>query len=83
MKSFIIVSEKKKKKKKAKLYTPPIVSWADNSVTSNIDEICPLAILIQIYFRSMHVPTTKFGLNPLTITQVIIQKQKYGCVSGR
>ena len=52
---------KKKKKKKAKLYTPQIVSWADNSVTSNIDEICPLAILIQIYFRSMHVPTTKFG----------------------
>ena len=58
MKSFIV---SKKNKTKAKLYTPPILSWADNSVTSNIDEICPLAILIQIYFRSMHVPTTKFG----------------------
>ena len=61
MPSFIVSEKTKKQKKKAKLYTPPIVSWADNSVTSNIDKICPLAILIQIYFRSMHVPTTKFG----------------------
>ena len=26
---------------------------------------------------------TKFGKNPLTFTKVIIQKLKYGCVSGR
>ena len=45
-----------------------------------IDEIFPLAIPNQISTISMH---TKFAENLLMFTQVIIWKQKYGCMAGR
>ena len=55
------------------------VLWADNSVKSglNLPISNPKADLNNI---NAH---TKFAENPLTFTQIIVQKWKYRCVMGR
>ena len=54
------------------------MSQADNSV--KFDKICPLAIQNQISLMSMHIASlVKIPCYLL----VIVQKQKYGRVSGR
>ena len=55
------------------------MSWADNSLKTgrNLPISNPKPDLHNI---NAH---TKFGQNSLMFTQVIIRKQKYGCVSGR
>ena len=55
------------------------VSRADNSVKiwPNLAISNPKPDLLNVNANS------KFGENPLLFTQVIIRKQKYGCVSGR
>ena len=55
------------------------VSRADNSekIIRNVPISNPKADLLNVNAYS------KFDENPLLFTQVIIQKRKYGCVSGR
>ena len=55
------------------------VSWADNSVNilRNLAISNPKPDLLNVNAYS------KFYENPLLFTEVIIQKQKYGRVSGR
>ena len=55
------------------------VSRADNSVNilRNLPISNPKPDLLNVNAYS------KFDENPLLFTQVIVQKRKYGCVSGR